>query len=263
MGTDKEPKRSAPKQSSLAMAGFKQVFFTARNIVRYYPSTLMWFLLAVMFAEATIFSFLTVAVTFIVGLGISGNTLGLLFIEVSIFHIPGSLFSSILTKRVSHITNIKINLILFMVINFVSFSMLANPENKNLVFIFAILWGFMIGWIYPAELNIFSSLMPKGQEAELAGFYLYCTQLMAWLPPLVFTLFNENPNISLSWAGVQLNIYLFLALVFYQLMPSWEKCLEITNSENMILKSNTEDIEEKVVEGHLFPLKDLENMDSN
>lgn len=82
--------------------------------------------------------------------------------------------------------------------------------------------------------------MPKGQEAELAGFYLYCSQILAWLPPLVFTIFNENPNISLSWAGVQLNIYLFAALIFYQLMPSWEKCLEITDAENKILKVSTE-----------------------
>lgn len=77
--------------------------------------------------------------------------------------------------------------------------------------------------------------MPKGQEAELAGFYLYCTQILGWLPPLVFTFFNENPNIDISWGGVQLNIWIFLSLVCYQFLPSWSKCLEITEEENKIL----------------------------
>lgn len=94
-----------------------------------------------------------------------------------------------------------------------------------------------IGWFYPIELNLFSALMPKGQEAELAGFFLYCTQILGWLPPLVFTLFNENPDISISWGGVQLNIWLFLALVCYMMMPSWSRCKEITEDDNKILKS--------------------------
>lgn len=83
--------------------------------------------------------------------------------------------------------------------------------------------------------------MPKGQEAELAGFYLYCTQILGWLPPLVFTIFNESEAIDLSWGGVQLNIYLFVAAGLYQLMPAWDKCLEITDAENKILKAEEGD----------------------
>lgn len=98
----------------------------------------------------------------------------------------------------------------------------------------------LLGWFYPTELNLFSSLMPKGQEAELAGFYLYCTQVLGWLPPLVFTLFNENPDIDISWGGVQLNIWIFIALIFYMCMPSWITCCEITEAENKILSAEEE-----------------------
>ena len=50
--TNKEPKRSLPEGTSLITAGFKQVFVTSKGIIQHYPSTLTWFLLAVVFAEA-------------------------------------------------------------------------------------------------------------------------------------------------------------------------------------------------------------------
>ncbi len=89
--------------------------------------------------------------------------------------------------------------------------------------------------------------MPKGQEAELAGFHLYCTQILAWLPPLIFTIMNEK-GLSLSWGGVHLNIYLFVAILFYQLMPSWSDCVASADFENKILlsKKTAVDIEENI-----------------
>ena len=79
--------------------------------------------------------------------------------------------------------------------------------------------------------------MPAGQEAELAGFYLYCTQILSWLPPVVFAVINERPDISISWGGIQLNLYLLVSLIFFHLMPSWEECLDITSQDNKILAS--------------------------
>jgi hypothetical protein len=83
--------------------------------------------------------------------------------------------------------------------------------------------------------------MPKGQEAELAGFYLYCGQVLAWLPPLVFTAFNENPNINLAWGGIQLNVYIIISLVLYLQMPKWDECVEITQAENKIVSAAADD----------------------
>lgn len=133
----------------------------------------------------------------------------------------------------------KICLMVFMIVNFVSFPTLTGPEVEYLVWIYAIFWGFMLGWFYPTEVNIYALLMPKGQESELAGFYLYCTQILAWLPPLVFTIMNEN-HIPLKFGGMHLNIYFFLALIFYQKMPSWKECYETMNQENKIVTIENE-----------------------
>ena len=50
--TNKEPRRTLPEGTSFLSAGFKQVFVTTKGIVKHYPSTLTWFLLAIVFAEA-------------------------------------------------------------------------------------------------------------------------------------------------------------------------------------------------------------------
>jgi UMF1 family MFS transporter len=50
--TDKEPRRQLPEGSSLVSAGFKQMFSTAKGIVKYYPTTLTRFFLGVLFSRA-------------------------------------------------------------------------------------------------------------------------------------------------------------------------------------------------------------------
>ena len=178
----------------------------------------------------------TVAVTYLTELGLSGTETGIVFLVVLLSTIPGSAFATYLSRKLKSPTlSIKMCSIFFIISNFVAFFMLADKTFRNLVWLFGAIWGFLLGWYFPTEVNIFSSLMPKGQEAELAGFYLYCTQILGWLPPLVFTLFNENPSINIAWAGVQLNIYVFISLLFYHLMPPWGECLKITSEANKMI----------------------------
>ena len=77
------------------------------------------------------------------------------------------------------------------------------------------------------------SIIVKGQEAELAGFFLYCTQILGWLPPLIFTYMNEQ-GIALKYGGMHLNIYLFIALVCYHCMLPWDQCLEAVQWNKML-----------------------------
>ena len=182
-------------------------------------------------------AFVTVGVTFLVELGLSGTETGLVFLIVLLSSIPGSLFCIWFTRRVSSpVISIKVATLAFITVNFFAFLNLANPKNKDLVWMFGSLWGFMLGWYYPSEVNIYSNLMPKGQEAEFAGFALFCSQILGWLPPLVFTLMNENPKIGISWGGVHLNIYFFVGVCFYALLPNWQECVQITESENMMVQ---------------------------
>jgi hypothetical protein len=51
------------------------------------------------------------------------------------------------------------------------------------------------------------TIIPRGQEAELMGTYICACQMLAWLPPLVFTIMNE--------AGYSMRIGLFTLTMYF------------------------------------------------
>lgn len=246
--TKKPARRQLPQGDSLLFAGFQQVFKTSVGICKYYPSTLGFFMIAIVFAEAGANSFTIVSVTFLVEYGFTTTQTGIVFLTVLIFCTVGTFFASYLMKKVgSPVRCMQLNFIAFIVVNFAAFPSI--PHIKNLVYPAGALWGFMLGWFYPTELQLYASLMPKGQEAELAGFYLYCTQVMGWLPPLIFTIMNESPGVELYWGGVHLNIYFFISFCLYSFLPKWEECVEITSGPNKMIEGrnmNTEEEEDDV-----------------
>ena len=185
-------------------------------------------------------SFSTISVTFLAELGFTGAETGYIFIVVLLSTIPGTFFAAFMTAKLkSPLTSMKICLVVFMGINFAAF-LLLTKDNKMLAYPSGVAWGFMLGWFYPTELNMYSTMMPAGQEAELAGFYLYCTQLLGFLPPLIFAIINENPNIRIGFGGVQLNSYLFAGLICYLFLPPWETCVDIFTEENKMLNEENE-----------------------
>mmetsp|Transcript_25344 Transcript_25344/g.44488 ORF Transcript_25344/g.44488 Transcript_25344/m.44488 type:complete len:109 (+) Transcript_25344:1627-1953(+) len=63
--------------------------------------------------------------------------------------------------------------------------------------------------------------LPKGQEAELAGFFVYCTQILGWLPPLLFS-FLVQADVSQKY-GVIVSAFGFVAaILLLSCTGSWE-----------------------------------------
>jgi len=223
--TTKEAGRRIPNDETIIWSGFKQVVQTTSSISKHYGPSLGWFLLAVVFAEAAANTFILVAVTYLKEImGFSGNAIGILFFVVILSSIPGSLFGAFVTKKSCPKTSMKLQLVTFSLVNFAGFLSLTGPEQEKLAFFYGMLWGVLLGWFYPTESLIFSMIIPQGQEAELAGFFLYCTQIIGWLPPLVFTLMNER-GVPLKWGGIHLNSYLFIAFLCYHFMLPWDDCV--------------------------------------
>jgi UMF1 family MFS transporter len=163
----------------------------------------------------------------------SGTEIGIMFFIVIVSTIPGSAIGAYVTNRTSPPTSMRLQLIFFMLVNFAAFLTMTDPDHESFAYYFGILWGISLGWFYPTESLIFSMAMPRGQEAELAGFFLYCTQIIGWLPPLIFTVMNEN-DISLNMAGMHLNIYLAIAFICYCFMAPWEDCIEAAKTNKML-----------------------------
>lgn len=159
--------------------------------------------------------------------------IGIFFFLTLLAAPPGSYFANALMNKTNPIIALKLQLLVFIAVNFVAFSILMNPDRVIIAFVFGGLWGFLVGWIGPCEKLIFARITPPSQEAELTGFYLYCQQILTFLPPIFFTVFNES-SLPLSFGGYSINIFLGIGLVILHTMAPWSECLEDAASNKMI-----------------------------
>jgi MFS-type transporter involved in bile tolerance (Atg22 family) len=79
-----------------------------------------------------------------------------------------------------------------------------------------------------------SMICPVGQEAELSGFFVFSSNILVWLPPLIFTAMNES-GISMRWGLVSLVIFFALGIASLSLMDKWENIRpERNNSKDSV-----------------------------
>jgi len=229
-------RRQLDEGESLVTTGFIQVFRTARGIKKYYGSTLGYFYLSVVFADAGHGSFAVVAVTYLLEVcQITGQRLGILLIIILLSTVPGSYFGAWVSNKTNPKISIQVELVIMIVFNVIAFLTLTSPEQTRLPFIYAACWGILLGWFYPTEISILSLVHPQGQESELSGIFLYCTQFLVWIPPLIFTIMNES-DVHLKWGGITLNVFFLIGLVFFQLMAPWGACLDVAKHSNKMIR---------------------------
>jgi len=233
--TEVSKRRQLSSRESLFTTGFIEVFKTAKGIYTHYSSSLGYFLLAAVVCDSASAAFTQIAVTYLSQVcDVGGQELGYIFLIVLLSTIPGSYFGSWLSTRTNPFISIRIQLSSFIGFNFLAFLTMSGPEPAYLPYIYGAVWGFLLGWFYPMETLIFSIIHPKGQESELAGFFLYCTQILTWLPPLVITIMNES-DVHLKWGGMSLNIFFGIGLAIFFLIDPWEKCAEVAEKPNKML----------------------------
>ena len=74
----------------------------------------------------------------------------------------------------------------------IGFLTLTASTPTYVVFIWGGFVGIGLGWLYAVEPLYLSCLVPRGQEAEIAGFYNFVTVILAWAPTLVFSVCTES-----------------------------------------------------------------------
>ncbi len=184
-------------------------------------------------------SFITTSVTYMVEvLKINSSKIGIIFLITLFSTIPGAVLANWLSNKTNPLMALKINIILLSGINVALYLNVKDPSDANLMYGVAFVWGAVAGWYYPIEKMIFSMIIPSGQESELTGFFLNCTRILSWLPPLVFTVINEA-GIHLSWAGLHMNIYLLIGFLLFMFMPDWQTCIQIAQQVNMMKQNQS------------------------
>ena len=89
---------------------------------------------------------------------------------------------------------------------------LTGPAHKKYMPLFGAFWGLGLGWQLPMHSTAFINMIPRGQEAELMGLYILSGQILAWMPPMLFTALNEA-GVDMAYCFASLGIFFFVAIV--------------------------------------------------
>lgn len=202
-------KQSVPDGQNLLSSGFATLCKTGQTILKEHHA-LKWLLVAVSFTEAAATTFSTVAITYMTHvLGFAPNENGIAILILLLFGVPGTRVAAFLSKRYNPIRSLQACLALWIVNTTAAAVFLRGPGQQYLAYFFAMVWGIATGWIYPSEKTLYVTIIPKGQEGELMGLYICASQILSWLPPLVFTVMNE--------AGVPMSVGMFTLTIYFMI----------------------------------------------
>lgn len=235
-------KRNALSQVSeglnLLTSGFIQVGRTFKRIWSRYHA-LKWFMLSLLWSpEAGSGAIYSIVLTFFT-IFLQMNSQQIAY--VSLITLAASLPGSLIAKRVSLCFNPLISyraaLLCFVISIAAACATLTGPKRQNAAYVFAALWGFAIGWMYPSQRVLFCTLIPKKQEFEIMGLFVTYGLILSWLPPLIFTAMNGR-GIDMRW-GLSI-IAFFSALAFVCTLPIGKYALAVAqvNRQRQEMDSN-------------------------
>lgn len=213
----REALSEVPEESNLLCTGFLQVGRTCRRIWTRY-SALRWFMISLLWSpEAGAGTVFSIALTFLtVYLEMSAQQIAYISLAILASQLPGSLLAKLVCLRFNPLYSYRAGLIFLVVVLAAASITLTGPERRNLAYIFAALWGMALGLMYPSQRVLLCTLIPKKQEAELMGLFVFCGHILGWLPPLIFTAMNQR-GVDMRW-GLSINAY-FSAFAFICTLP--------------------------------------------
>jgi len=215
---------SIPPGQNLLVAGFYQNWRTFKGIFNQYRYGLNLFLIANAFATPAAKMVLGVIIIVIKeDLDMKGSEIGIFFLITLLFSIPGAKMVSHVTQKLKNpVRSMQIVIVMYIIDATVTVLIVDKPERKPISYICAMVLGFLIGWFYPTTNLIFSLAIPKGQESELTGFYIYSSTILDWVPPLIFTGINEA-GLGKKAGMIGVVSFFFPALIALQCMIPWEE----------------------------------------
>jgi UMF1 family MFS transporter len=244
-----------PQGRTLLTQSFVQVWDTSKHIWRNYAHSLRWFFLALVFAESAVNAFTTLSVVFLdEQIGMSGSEIGVFFIIALLGTLPGSAAGAWITHRSNPNISWRLSMLTTVVVAIVG-AFLLDEDRKAISYVWGLCIGICLGWFYPVENTFFSMLLPKGQEAELAGFYVYSTQVLGWLPPLIFSILVEQ-DVNQKFGILALQGFFVIAILILSLIPSWKQAVvEAHSLDALAVVENEEehDLELRVKESTADP----------
>ena len=206
------PLHILPEGTSLLTAGFRQVYQTGCYIVKH-QRALKWFYIQNSFTDAMLESLPAIVITFTTDtLEFKSSENGIVIMITLVSSIPGSLTAGWLNHRFKKPIMSTISAFLLLITtNVLAGVFLRGPDQRIGSFIAAFGWGMGYGWNRTCNEFMSSTLIPKGQDSEMMGIFLFTRSFLAWIPPLMFTMLNES-GVDQRYILIALSIFFLFAL---------------------------------------------------
>ncbi|KAG7340011.1 vacuole effluxer Atg22 like protein [Nitzschia inconspicua] len=223
----------------LITAGFAQNWNKAKDIWTKHRKGLKWYFLALIFAEASVSTITNVSIIYLTDVvGLSITQIGIFFLLALLGSIPGTnprTYSCIIAHKTNPNTSWKLSLIFFMVTSVIgAFAFDDMKAPKELSYIWGTSLGILLGWFISMESLFFSMCLPQGQEAEMAGFFIYCSQILTWVPALIFTVLVQS-NVHQKYGIISTSFGFLIALLFLSCTGTWDEILAEAGHSNKLV----------------------------
>jgi hypothetical protein len=165
---------------------------------------------------------------------------GIAILMLFIFGIVGAAIGKISVKFVNPIASNQICQILTGLNTGMAALILYGPGQQIRAYIVASIWGLGAGWKNTIERFTITQIIPKGQDAELMGFYLFASQILVWCPTLLFTILNEvgvNPRLSL----LVLIVFFAGGFVSLWMVGPYEEAVRVAREHNNDVRADIND----------------------
>lgn len=170
-------------------------------------------------------------------LEMNANEIGIVFLAVLIMGAPGSKLGEVIGLRYDPLVSAKACVVFFILSTSLASVVLTGPNDKHLTAIFGVCWGLVLGWLHPMHSTLFITITPTAQETELMSLYLFCGQVLSWLPPLLFTNLNEA-GVTMSVGLASLNIFFAFGLLCLHNMGNYNVAREQARSRGDLVPTD-------------------------
>lgn len=217
-------------------------------------SEIKWFLLFRATSQPVIIAFTAATLSYITDqIQVSSRDVGITTLIVLVSAILGNKLSLTMMRRLNPLISLRMCMFLWIVLGPLLVFLVNKPGHETRLFLLSILWGVLMGWKEPADKTVLCNLVPRGIEAELSGLYVFAGHISMWVPPLLFTMMNEN-GIDIRIGLASFGGYFVISLFSLVVMGSYDSIVLATfahEKEEFMTSLQSEEIKRSMSEHDL------------
>ena len=231
--SDRPAARPLPDNTTLLSAGFRKTtrtFWSVRTRLPY----LWWLMCSVAVTESATAALITIATTYMAHfLDMDSSQIGVVFIVVLLTGVPGSRVGHILGVWYNPLRSAQVCILYFIVVTVIAAFVLTDPSRSDYTVLFGAFWGIGLGWLHPMNSTMFMTMSPAHSRTEYMGLYIFCGQVLSWMPPLVFTAVNEA-NVSMSIGLASLNVFFLVGFFCLVMIGRYDNAVAAVSQTSSI-----------------------------